>query len=173
MNFAKGGRLRLLGGAVVLLTFAAGLSAGAVLFRELHDRELEAGRAAADAERRRMDCPRERTPEEVRRRQLRPYHDLGLTEQQTEDLLAVIDRNRPIIDSISRRSRAPVDSAIDRTRQEIRAILTADQAAELDRRRMERRQADSIRREEWRIRCAEQNGSPPRADGPSNGQRGR
>lgn len=171
MNLARGGRLRLLGVAVVLLTFAAGLSAGAVLFRELHDRELEAARA--EAERRRMDCPRERTPEEIRRRNLRPYHDLGLTDRQADQLLAVLDRNRPIIDSVSRRSRIPVDSAVDRTRQEIRDLLTPDQRAEMDRRRVERRQADSLRQEEWRRRCGEQSGPPPRAGGPPNGQRGR
>jgi len=171
MNLAKGGRLRLLGVTVVLLTFAAGLSAGAVLFRELHDGEREVARA--EAERRRLDCPRERTPEEIRRRNLRGYHDLGLTDEQTDQLLATLDRNRPLIDSIARRSRAPVDSAIDRTRREIRAILTPEQGAELDRRRAERRRADSVRQEEWRRRCDEQNGSPPRAGGPPNGQRGR
>jgi hypothetical protein len=170
MKLAKGGRLRLLGVAVVLLTFAAGLSAGALLFRELHDRELEVARA--EAERRRLDCPRPRTAEETRRRNLRPYHDLGLSDTQADQLLAVIERNRPLIDSISRRSRGPVDSVIDRTRQEIRALLTPEQRAEMDRRRAERRQADSMRQVEWRRRCGEQN-VPPRTGGPPNGQRGR
>lgn len=158
MSWTTGSRLRLLAGAVIALTFVAGGLSGAAMFRALHHTPEPTTRT--QNERRPPDCPR--TAEEQRLRDLRPYNNLGLTEEQTDQLLAILERRRVEIEEASRRARLPVDSMIDATRREIRSILTPEQVAEMDRRRARWIARDSARREENRRRCAElQNGGTP------------
>jgi hypothetical protein len=170
MSLAAAGRLKLLAGAVVALTFVAGGMAGAFVYRQAHDRDVEARRAAA--ERREPECPQRRTEADERMRALRPYRDLGLTEEQADRIWAVVESSRQRMDSVWQSARPQMDANLEQTRSAVRAILTDDQRSRLDARRAERVKRDSLRREELRQRCGEPIGAPSPAGGGPRGQRG-
>ena len=171
MSLAAAGRLKLLAGTVLVLTFVAGGLGGAFVYRQAHDRDVEARRAAS--ERRQPDCPQRRTEADERRRALWPYRDLGLSDQQADRIWAVVESSRAQMDSMWQSRRPMMDAMVDQTRASIRAILTDEQRSQLDTRRAERVKRDSIAREDFRRRCGEQSGGAPPRDGGPRAERGR
>jgi Spy/CpxP family protein refolding chaperone len=123
-------RARLLGLALLALTFVAGALAGAAFSRTLVAREPQPAAASAAG----APCPPRDgggTPRILR--------ELDLTAEQQRRIDAITARRRVQMDAFwngeGRRLRAIVDS----TRAEIRAVLTPAQAAEYDRLREEHR----------------------------------
>jgi hypothetical protein len=163
VSLATSGRLRILAGVVLALTFGAGGLGGAAAYRALHDRARERMRSAS--QQRQPECPGRMGEAERRQRALREYSQLGLSKQQEDQLLALFERRRTRMDSLWQLSRPHMDSLLEATRTEVRTILSADQQKELDRLRAERQRMDSLRHEEWRARCGEQGGTPPRRGG--------
>jgi len=171
MSLAAAGRLKLLAVAVLALTFVAGGGVGALVYRQSHDRDIEARRAAA--ERRQPECPERRTEADERMRALRPYRDLGLSEDQANRIWAVVESSRQRMDSVWQSARPLMDANLELTRASVRAILTDEQRAQLDARRAERVKRDSLRREELRQRCGETDSGAASRDAGPRGQRGR
>jgi hypothetical protein len=167
MSVAGAGRYKLLAGTALALTFLAGGLGGALVYREVHDREREARTAM---ERRQQECPQQRTAADERRRALWPYRDLGLTDAQADKIWAVVEAQGRRMDSLWQSNRPSMDSVVMQTRSSIREILTKEQQVQLDARRAERAKRDSVRREEFRRRCGEQSPMPERN---GRAQRGR
>jgi Spy/CpxP family protein refolding chaperone len=138
----KATRLRLLGGAVLALVLVAGGMSGAAI-----DRAVSARRPAVHESRERDECARFR-PE----RRRGPYDALGLTAEQQQKVDVVLEENRQRMDEFWKQYRPQMDSIVNRTRAEIRDILTPAQQAEMDRQRAQRDSA----REALFQRCQEQ-----------------
>jgi len=151
MSFAGSGRIRLLAGAALVLTFVAGGLGGAAVERVQSARSPAS--PVAQQPQRDSDCPPVRDPN---RRRRTPYDDLGLTADQQSAIDSVLHSQGRRMDALSRSARARQDSIFDQTRSLIRQILTAEQGQEMDRRRAAWAQRDSVRREERRQRCAAQ-----------------
>jgi Spy/CpxP family protein refolding chaperone len=149
-----------MGAAVLVLAVVASGLAGAAAERMLVARENASSNAATQEK---QPCRRRESPEE---RRLRSWRDLGLSEEQKSSILAVLDRRSAQAAAFWEQHRPQWDSTVDKTRAEIRAILTAEQAAEFDRQRSERRKRDSLQREEYRRRC----GETARANGSRDGR---
>lgn len=158
VSIGSGRRARLMGGAVLALTFVAGGLGGAAL-----EKTLFANVDAALDDPTKEPCRKPETPEE---RRLRPWHSLNLTENQRAAILAVLDRRSSQAEEFWQNHRPEWDSTVERTRSDIRAILTADQLTQWEQHRADRAVRDSLRREEYRQRC----GATARVDDPRDGR---
>jgi len=169
MALGAAGRARLLGVAVVVLTFTAGGLGGAAVERLLSARE-PASISSRDRARGEIECEPRRSGNERRRS---PYDALDLSADQKVQIDAVLQSQSARMDSVWRGSRPRMDSIIEQTRADVRALLTPSQIDELDRRRAERARQDSIRREEYRKKCGTPVGSgdSPRGVGPQSRNR--
>lgn len=147
VSIGSGSRARLLGGAVLALSFVAGGLAGAALEKTVFANDS----VVSDSEDK-MPC---RRPETAEDRRLRPWRDLALTAEQKASILAILDRRSAQAEAFWQDHRPEWDSTVARTRSDIRAIMTPGQLAEYERQRAERSRRDSIRREEHRRRCGE------------------
>ncbi|HXY32519.1 MAG TPA: hypothetical protein VEI06_17580 [Gemmatimonadaceae bacterium] len=67
------------------------------------------------------------------------FDELGLSADQRTKIQAILDRRRPVTDSILRASLPRLRQVMDSTRGEIRALLTPEQRDKLDRMERERR----------------------------------
>jgi len=135
----SGGRLRLMGGAVLGLVLAVGGLGGAAIDRAL---TKDAGTGEA-----RDECERFRPPQ-----RRRPYEDLGLTKDQETRIDAALEKRKNQLDEFWKTNRPLMDSIVNGARAELRDILTPEQRAESDRRN-ERRRAERRALEE---RCQQQ-----------------
>jgi hypothetical protein len=158
VSIGSGHRARLMGGAVLALTFVAGGLGGAALEKTVFAND---GEALDD-----MTLEECRKPETPEQRRLRPWHSLSLTEEQKESILAVLDRRSAQAEDFWQNHRPEWDSTVERTRSDIRAILTAEQLSQWEQHRRERTVQDSLRREEYRLRC----GETARLDDPRDGR---
>ncbi|MGD8278741.1 MAG: hypothetical protein PVH00_11970 [Gemmatimonadota bacterium] len=137
MTTGTGGRLRILGGAVLGLVLVVGGLGGAAIDRAvLRDRRPE-----------RDECERFRPPQRHR-----PYEDLGLTEDQKSRIDEALEKRKDQLDEFWKANSPRMDSIVNATRGELRDILTPEQRAEADRRN-DRRRAERRALEE---RCRQQ-----------------
>lgn len=139
MTTGTGGRLRIMGGAVLGLVLVVGGLGGAAI-----DRALTKDPQAAEA---RDECERFRPPQ-----RRRPYEDLGLSEDQKARIDAALEKRKNQLDDFWKINRPAMDSIVNGARAELRDILTPEQRAEADRRN-DRRRAERRALEE---RCQQQ-----------------
>lgn len=118
-------RLRLIGVGLLAATFIAGGIAGFATWDAVAD---EVPSAASG-----------RDPDEECAPKPDPYAGLGLEAEQRSEIDAVIAIGRASIDAFWDEHGDELSTIRDTTRQRINAVLTADQRAEMDRRREERR----------------------------------
>ncbi|HEX2191503.1 MAG TPA: hypothetical protein VHG51_21505 [Longimicrobiaceae bacterium] len=144
MTAPRPSRARLLGIALLVATFAAGLLAGAAFDRTLAAREPEPPQEAG------WDCRGHGAKTSM------ILDRLDLTPEQRTRVDAVMERRRAQADSFWEREGPRMRAIVDSTRAEVRAILTPEQRAEYDRLREEHRAARRAARE--RERAAERAG---------------
>lgn len=118
---------------MLVVTFAAGLLAGAASSRALSAREA-APRAAAGAE-----CSDRRGPHSI-------FEKLSLSPEQRQRIDGIMARRRARMDTVWQVHGAPIRAAHDSARAEVRQVLTPAQQAEYDRLRAAHR-AERERRE--------------------------
>lgn len=121
-------RLRFFGAAVLLATFAVGALSGTAV-SEMKERRTAAVAPAAN----------EACKDENSGRHKSMLDDLGLTAEQQERVDAILADRKRQLDLFWNENRPRMEQIVDSTRAEIRAVLTSEQRAELDRRRAERR----------------------------------
>ena len=126
-------RTRLMGMGMLVVTFAAGLLAGAASSRALSARETEP-QAATGAE-----CSDRRGPHSI-------FEKLSLSPEQRQRIDGIMARRRARMDTVWQVHGAPIRAAHDSARAEIRQVLTPAQQAEYDRLRASHR-AERERRE--------------------------
>lgn len=134
-------RARLLGIALLVATFAAGMLAGAAF-----DRTLVAREPAAAQE---PDC---HGPAGRKTRMI--LDQLDLTPEQRVRVDAVMERRRAQADAFWKEEGPRMRRLVDSTRAEIRAVLTPAQRAEYDRLRAEHRAARRAERDRDEARRA-------------------
>ncbi len=134
-----GGRLRLMGGAVLGLVLVVGGLGGAAVDRAMANRQ-PADRAADE-------CERFRPPQHHR-----PFDELGLSDDQKASIDAALDKRKNQLDEFWKTNRPLMDSIVNGARAEVLEILTPEQRAEADR-RADRRRAERKALEE---RCQQQ-----------------
>jgi Spy/CpxP family protein refolding chaperone len=113
-----------MGMGLLVVTFAAGLLAGAASSRALTARETEP--VAAKAE-----CSR-RGPHSI-------FEELELSPEQRQRIDAIMARRRARMDTVWKEHGAPIRAAHDSARAEVRQVLTPAQQAEYDRLRAQYR----------------------------------
>jgi Spy/CpxP family protein refolding chaperone len=147
MLSGPGGRQRLLGIGVLVLTFLVGAFSGAAI------QQVVAARDDTAATEPRRDGGRDGGP--GRERGMFPYRALGLSDEQRAQVDAVLQRRTADLDAFWKEHRPELDAIVDSARAEIRRLLTPEQREKYDemrRRRMEqhRRQAEQHERNEQR-----------------------
>lgn len=163
MALGPTGRIRLAGGAVLILAFAAGGLGGAALERVRSTREPAADVAAETTRNSgEIDCDR------YRQRRRGPYGSLGLSDEQAAQIDRIFNEQRTRMDAFWVEAGPRMNRILDETRAEVRGVLTDEQRAEYDQNRERRRlreeqreRQDSIRRAEIRERCGDVSGAPP------------
>lgn len=105
---------------MLVVTFAAGLLAGAASSRALSARETEP-QAATGAE-----CSDRRGPHSI-------FEKLSLSPEQRQRIDGIMARRRARMDTVWQVHGAPIRAAHDSARAEIRQVLTPAQQAEYDR----------------------------------------
>lgn len=125
MSPASPRRSRLIGMALLVATFAAGMLAGTAF-----GRVLSAGEPPAPAG---AGCESKRGPHMI-------LDELDLSDVQRARVDSIMKRRRALTDSLWRHDGARIRAAVDSTRAEIRALLTPEQLAEYDRLRAEHRE---------------------------------
>jgi len=162
MALGPTGRYRLLGGAVLVLTFGVGGLAGAAVERVLDTREPDR-LVSVDpaAETGTIDCDR------YRQRRRGPYGSLGLSDEQAASIDAVFESQRSRMDQFWADAGPRMNAILDETRADVREILTEEQRTQYDsnraarqRRQQEQERQDSIRRAEIRRVCNTDDGPP-------------
>lgn len=147
VSIGSGRRARLMGGAVLALTFVAGGLGGAAL-----EKTVFANDEAIVADPTQEPC---RKPETAEQRRLRSFHSLSLSEEQKASILAILDRRSAQAEEFWQNHRPEWDSTVERTRSDIRAVLTPEQLTQWERHRASLAARDSVRKEEYRKRCGE------------------
>lgn len=161
MALGPSGRVRLLGGAVLVLAFTAGGLGGAAFERVRNSRDTVAQtaeeRSPANGE---IDCER------YRQRRRGPFGALGLTDEQATRIDRIFEAQRTRMDAFWADVGPRMNTILDETRAEVRTVLNDEQEAKYDRNREERKardeareRQDSIRRVEIRERCGTANAS--------------
>lgn len=120
-------RTRLVGMGLLVVTFAAGLLAGAAYSRALPARETGAPSAA------RGECSDRRGPHSS------IFDKLSLSPEQRQRIDGIMARRRARMDTVWQVHGAPIRAAHDSARAEIRQVLTPAQQAEYDRLRASHR----------------------------------
>jgi Spy/CpxP family protein refolding chaperone len=144
-----------MGGAVLVLAFTAGGLGGAALERVRSTREpamqVAEERSQATGE---IDCDR------YRQRRRGPFGALGLTDEQAAQIDRIFEEQRTRMDAFWAEAGPRMNTVLDETRAEVRAVLSDEQNAEYERNRAARRsreeareRQDSIRRAEIREHC--------------------
>lgn len=157
------GRTRLMGGAVLVLAFAAGALGGAALERVRSTREpatqVAEERSPGTGE---IDCDR------YRQRRRGPFGALGLTDEQAAQIDRIFEEQRTRMDAFWAEAGPRMNTILDETRVQVRTVLNEEQNAEYERNRAQRREReearerqDSIRRAEIREHCGLTTSSPP------------
>ncbi len=126
-------RTRLMGMGMLVVTFAAGLLAGAASSRALSARETEPQAAT------RAECSDRRGPHSI-------FEKLSLSPEQRQRIDGIMARRRARMDTVWQVHGAPIRAAHDSARAEIRQVLTPAQQVEYDRLRAAHR-AERERRE--------------------------
>ena len=121
-------RLRFFGAAVLFATFAVGALSGTAVSEMNERRTATVAPATNDA------CKDENSG-----RHKSMLDDLGLTPEQQERVDAILADRKRQLDLFWNENKPRMEQIVDSTRAEIRAVLTPEQRAELDRRRAERR----------------------------------
>ena len=111
----NGGRARLIGITLLVLTFAVGAIAGFASFRVVEAREADAAPA-------KEDCRRGPKDHEL-------YEKLGLSAEQRTRVEEVLQRRHERMRAIWAEQRPRLRAVSDSTREELRAILTPEQRA--------------------------------------------
>ncbi len=123
-GFESLGRIRLQGLTLVALAFIAGGLGGVALER------VRASKQAAEAAPAIPGFPR---PGMFRPGQIPPpFRRLNLTAEQETQIKAILEEARPMTDSILGEMMPRLRAATESTRQQILAVLTAEQAEQLD-----------------------------------------
>lgn len=135
--FRPSGRARLLGLALLVATFAAGMLAGAAFDRTLTAREPEPVQEPG------WHChgPHGKKTSMI-------LDQLDLSPEQRRRVDAIMARRRAQADTFWKREGPRMRGIVDSTRVEIRAVLTAGQRAEYDRLREQYRAARRAERGE-------------------------
>lgn len=118
-------RLRLIGVSLLAATFIAGGIAGFATW------DAVSGEVPPAASGRDPDRPCPPKPD--------PYAELGLTAEQRSEIDAIVATGKASIDAFWDEHGNELGAIRDTIRQRIDAVFTADQRAEMDRRREERR----------------------------------
>ncbi len=126
-------RTRLMGMGMLVVTFAAGLLAGAASSRALSARETPPQAATA------AECSDRRGPHSI-------FEKLSLSPEQRQRIDGIMARRRARMDTVWQVHGAPIRAAHDSARAEIRQVLTPAQQVEYDRLRAAHR-AERERRE--------------------------
>lgn len=113
-------RTRLLGMGLLIVTFAAGLLAGAASSRALSAGEPEPPAAS------RGECTDKRGPHSI-------FEELDLSPEQRQRIDAIMSRRRARMDTVWQVHGAPIRAAHDSARAEVRQVLTPAQREEYDR----------------------------------------
>lgn len=132
-------RARLLGIALLVATFAAGMLAGAAFDRTLVAREPAAAQEPG------WHC---HGPHGSKTSMI--VDRLDLTPAQRARVDAIMERRRAQADTFWKREGPRMRAIVDSTRAEVRAVLTPEQRAEYDRLREEHRAARRAERERER-----------------------
>jgi hypothetical protein len=157
MTLGPSGRIRLLGGAVLVLAFTAGSLGGAALerVRSMREPALETVEAQ-DRTNGEIDCER------YRQRRRGPFGALGLSTDQATRIDHILEEQRTRMNAFWTEAGPRMNRILDETRSEVRAVLTDEQRAQYDQsrerrrlREMEDERQDSIRRAEIRARCGD------------------
>jgi uncharacterized membrane protein len=116
------GRVRLQGVALLVIAFLIGGLAGAVFerIRGRHEAPRMFDRSFGP-----LDRPGELPPF---------FSELGLSEQQETRIREILEKHRPMTDSILQQSMPHLRAVLDSTQSEIRQILSPEQRSQLDRR---------------------------------------
>lgn len=127
-------RARLLGVALLGMTFVAGALSGAALERVLSSPEpVLSGGEGGWRRGPRGGPPRESgVPPDI-------FDELGITPEQRQEIDAILQRRIVETGQFWEQYGPLLQAIVDSTRLEIREVLTPEQRAEYDRRRMERR----------------------------------
>jgi Spy/CpxP family protein refolding chaperone len=113
------GRIRLQGIALLVLAFLSGAVAGGAVERVRDRHAPRGGRAELGF----LKGPNGIPP---------AFEKLDLTPAQRDEIARILERRRPVADSILRSSLPRLRAMMDSTRSEIRAVLTPVQRAKLD-----------------------------------------
>lgn len=132
-------KTRLLGIAMLVLTFVVGALSGAALDRLLVAEPVPAPAVVTPAPTPASDEEPERRSRRGRPSERDIFDQLDLTVEQREKIDEILDRRRAQLDAFWAETRPKVHSLVESTRADIRAILTPEQRAEYDRLRAEAR----------------------------------
>jgi Spy/CpxP family protein refolding chaperone len=115
------GRVRAKGFALLLITFVAGGLAGVALERVRETRRPPEFAPPMGMMQPGMDIPFPQM-----------FRELGLTPEQQSRISAILEASRPRTDELMRETLPRLRAHTDSVRQEIRAVLTPEQAATMD-----------------------------------------
>jgi hypothetical protein len=150
--FGPSSRLRLVGVGLLVATFAAGGIVGAAL-RQTVLADPTPPRAAE----------RERGTDRQQQRPRRdPYAGLGVTPEQRAQIDTVVMKGRTQVDAFWKQYGPVLEAIRDTTRAGIDRILTAEQRAEMDRRRQERREQERQRQQQQQQQRQQQQQQQPK-----------
>lgn len=125
---------RLVGGALLVVTFIGGAVSGAAIDR------LARASASADPPVVASDTTRSEDRDRERRRRPSIFDQLGLAPEQRAKIDSILEFRRKQMDEYWEQAEPGARAILDSAHQDIRATMTPEQIAEYDRLRKERRE---------------------------------